>query len=282
MSYVTMRGMLESAKSKGYAVAAFNVENMEMMQGVIAAAEELNSPVILQTTPGTVNYGGLKYFYHIALAAAMDSPVPIALHLDHGISYEMIIQSLRIGYSSIMIDGSALSFAENVTLTNKVIEICRPNGIPVEAELGRISGSEDGLESDESILTDPEEAAEFVKQTTVDYLAVAIGTEHGLYKSEPNIDFDRLEQIKKKVSIPLVLHGATGIPDKDIMKCVDGGICKINYATVLRIAFSNGVRQAIAENPQADDPKIYMKSGRDSVKRAVMDMIKICGCADKA
>lgn len=279
MSYSTTTSMLLHARENHYAVAAFNVENMEMMQGVIAAAEKLDAPVILQTTPSTVKYGGLKYFYHNALAAAVDSPIPIALHLDHGNSFELAIQAMRTGYSSIMIDGSSLPLADNIRLTKKVLNICHPVDVPVEAELGVIGGKEDELEINAGDLyTDPADALRFVEETGVDSLAVAIGTAHGVYASTPKLDIERLRVIQSKVSIPLVLHGASGVTDEDIVKCIANGICKINFATELRIAFSDGVKKAISENPQAFDPKTYLKAGRESVKRAAIEKMQLCGC----
>lgn len=282
MSYITTTDMLLHAKENHYAVAAFNVENMEMMQGVIAAAEKLDAPVILQTTPSTVKYGGMKYFYHNALAAAVDSPIPIALHLDHGNSFELAVQAMRAGYSSIMIDGSSLSLADNIKLTKKVLNVCHPVDIPVEGELGVIGGKEDDLDlAAGDPYTDPDDAFRFAEETGVDSLAVAIGTAHGVYATTPKLDIDRLGVIRSRVSIPLVLHGASGVSDEDVIKCIANGICKVNFATELRIAFSNGVKKAIAENPQAFDPKTYLKAGRESVMRAAIEKMQLCGCVGR-
>lgn len=282
MSFVTSKKMLLDAQKGNYAVGAFNVENMEMVMAVIEAAEEMKSPVILQTTPSTVKYAGLNMYYASVKAAAEKVSVPVALHLDHGSSFELAMQALRQGYTSIMIDGSHYPLEENAALSKAVAEACHPSQVPVEAELGRVGGKEDDLESDGSGLTSPDEAAYFVEKTGIDFLAVSIGTAHGVYSGVPNIRVDILKEIKKKVSIPLVLHGTSGVADEVVQNCIREGICKVNYATDLRIAFSEGVKEVLSENQSVIDPKTYGKRGKDSVKRYVMDKISVCGSAGKA
>ncbi|MBR4993897.1 MAG: class II fructose-1,6-bisphosphate aldolase [Lachnospiraceae bacterium] len=282
MPLVTSEQMLLKADKEGYAVGAFNVENMEMVMAVIKACEELNAPAILQTTPSTVKYAGLDMYYANVAAAAKKASVPIALHLDHGNSFELAMQALHAGYTSIMIDGSKLDFEANIALTKSVVDVCKPCGIPVEAELGKVGGKEDDLSCDDPGYTDPEDAVEFVEKTGVSSLAVAIGTAHGIYKGEPKLDMDRLSEIRKVVSIPLVLHGASGVPDEAVRECIRRGISKVNFATELRIALSNGIKDYLKEDPDVFDPKKYDARGMERVTELVKGKIKVCGSEGKA
>ena len=205
------------------------------------------------------------------------------MHLDHGNSFELAMKAYRVGYSSIMIDGSHEIFDENIRLTKSVVDVCHASGIPVEAELGKVGGKEDNLEGGEgNPYTVPAEAVEFVNATGVDSLAVAIGTAHGVYKGIPQLDVERLSEICEVVSIPLVLHGTSGVPDEIVKDCVRRGICKVNYATGLRMAFTKGIKGCMEKNPDIFDPKKYNSAGREEVKQYVMSKIKICGSADKA
>lgn len=282
MSLVTSEKILMDAQRGNYAIGAFNAENMEMVQGIIEAAEELKSPVIIQTTPGTIKYGGLRYYYSNVYAGASAASVPVVLHLDHGSSFELASEAYREGYTSIMIDGSKLPFEENIALTGKVAEMCNPGNIPVEAELGRVGGKEDDLVSNDDIYTDPKKAAEFVKKTGISSLAVAIGTAHGFYAKTPVLDVNRLTEIRKVVDIPLVLHGASGLTDEQVMECIKRGICKVNFATELRDAFSKGVKKVIGENPDVFDPKVYCKEGKECVKELVKHKMLVCGSVNTA
>lgn len=283
MPLVTTKQLLLDAQAGNYAIGAFNVENMEMVQAVVAAAEELKSPVILQTTPSTVKYADLAYFYANVETAAKQASVPVVMHLDHGNSFELAMQALRTGYTSIMIDGSHDSFEKNIAVSKAVVDACHPSGVSVEAELGKVGGKEDDLDGgDNNPYTDPQEAVTFVEKTGIDSLAVAIGTAHGVYKGVPNVDVARLSEIKKVVSIPLVLHGTSGVPDEVVKECIKRGICKVNYATDLRIAFSKGVNAVLHDAPETIDPKKYNAKGRDEVKQYVMDKIMVCGSAGKA
>lgn len=283
MSLVTTKELLLDAQKNGYAVGAFNVENMEMVQAVVAAAEELNSPVIMQTTPSTVKYADLAYFYANAKVAADMASVPVVMHLDHGSSFELAMRAYRTGYTSIMIDGSHETYEDNIKVSKAVADACHPGGVPVEAELGKVGGKEDDLDGGEGDpYTDPQEAAEFVKRTGVDSLAVAIGTAHGVYKGEPKLDLGRLSEIHKVVDIPLVLHGTSGVPDETVKECVKRGICKVNYATDLRIAFSKGVKAVMTADPNVFDPKKYNAAGREEVKKYVMQKIMVVGSNGKA
>lgn len=283
MALVTTKQMLTDAQKGGYAVGAFNVENMEMVQAVIAAAEEKNSPVILQTTPSTLKYATPEMFFANARAEAEKASVPVAMHLDHGSSFELAMKCFRAGYTSIMIDGSHGTFEENIAVSKSVAEVCHAADVPVEAELGKVGGKEDDLDGGEgNPYTDPKQAVEFVEATGVDFLAVAIGTAHGVYKGVPKLDKERLSEIRKVVSIPLVLHGTSGVPDEDVRDCIARGICKVNYATDLRIAFSKGVKQVMSENPDVFDPKKYNAVGREEVKQYVMDKMEVVGSVGKA
>lgn len=282
MSFVTTKQMLAAADKGGYAVGAFNVENMEMVMAVIKAAEELHAPAILQTTPSTIKYAGLPLYYANVKAAAAQAAVPIALHLDHGSSFALAMQALRVGYTSIMIDGSHESFENNIALTRAVVDACAASDIPVEAELGKVGGKEDDLDCTDPGYTDPEDAVTFVDQTGVSSLAVAIGTAHGIYKGEPKLDMERLSEIRKRVEIPLVLHGASGVPEEMVRECIKRGISKVNFATELRIAYSNGIKKFLRENPEAFDPKKYNTVGMEYVTEAVKNKIRMCGSADKA
>ena len=281
MSLITTKAMLLDAQKNHYAIGAFNVENMEMVMAVVEAAQEMKSPVILQTTPSTVKYADLAFFYANAKAAAEHADVPVALHLDHGNSFDLAMRAYRAGYTSIMIDGSHDSFEENIRLSKSVADACHPAHVCVEAELGKVGGKEDDLDGGIGGYTDPYEAKEFVERTGIDSLAVAIGTAHGVYKGEPKLDLDRLQAIREVVSIPLVLHGTSGVPDDTVRECVRRGICKVNYATDLRIAFSRGVKQVLREHPDTIDPKKYNAAGKEEVKKYVISKMIVCGSANQ-
>lgn len=283
MPLVTSKEMLLKAQKEGYAVGAFNVENMEMVMAVLKAAEEMKSPVIMQTTPSTVKYAGLDYYYANVRAAAERASVPVVMHLDHGSSFDLAMQAYHTGYTSIMIDGSKLSFEDNMALTKSVVDACRPSGIPVEGELGKVGGKEDDLENgDDNPYTDPEEARIFVETTRVDSLAVGIGTAHGVYKGIPKVNVERLSEIREVVDVPLVLHGTSGVPDDQVRDCVSRGICKVNYATDLRIAFTQGVKEYMAEDPNAYDPKKYCKRGMEKVTEYVKQKMEVVGSVGRA
>lgn len=282
MALVTSKEMLKKAQEGKYAVGAFNVENMEMVKAVLQAAEELQAPVMLQTTPSTVKYGTLETYFAIVAAEAKKVRIPVCLHLDHGNSYELAAQAIQAGYTSVMIDGSHEEFEKNVEITKKVAELAHACGIPVEAELGRVGGKEDDLECDEDTNTDPEEAREFVERTGVDSLAVAIGTAHGFYAKTPVLDKERVSQVKEVVSIPLVLHGASGLSDEDIRECVERGMCKVNFATELRAAYTDAGKKLLAEKPETFDPKKLGVVGMEAVKELVKNRMKVCGCDHKA
>lgn len=280
MPLVNSRELLHDARQNGYAVGAFNVENMEMMQAAIRAAEEENVPIILQTTPSTVKYGGTALFASMARALAEKSPARIAIHLDHGDSFALCARAAGDGYTSVMIDGSALPIEENIALARKVVEMASAlSGAPcVEAELGRLGGKEDALEvaPGQDAHTDPEEAARFAAETGVDSLAVAIGTAHGFYHGKPELNFERLAQLRDAVPIPLVLHGSSGVPDEDIRKAVSLGVCKVNFATELRAAYTRATRDCLGADASIYDPKKFGALGRDAVTELVRHRIRVC------
>ncbi len=282
MPLVTSKQMLLDAQKGGYAIGAFNAENMEMVKAIIKAAEELKAPVMIQTTPSTVKYASLQMFVGMVAAEARDAKVPVCLHLDHGSSFELAVQAVKEGYTSVMIDGSKLPFEENIDVSARVVSVAHPNNIPVEAELGKVGGKEDDLEAVADTNTDPMEAKEFVEKTGIDSLAVAIGTAHGFYVGTPVLDKERLSEIRKVVDIPLVLHGASGLSDEDVMDCVKRGICKVNFATELRVAYTDAGKALLKEKPETFDPKKLGEVGMAAVTELVKSRMKVCGCDGKA
>lgn len=282
MPLVTSEQMLQDAQEGGYAVGAFNVENMEMVKAVIGAAEELRAPVMLQTTGSTIKYGSMETYVAIVAAEAKKASVPVCLHLDHGSSFELAVQAIKAGYTSVMIDGSHENFEDNIAVTKKVVDVAKACGIPVEAELGKVGGKEDDTEAEADTNTDPEEAKEFVERTGVSSLAIAIGTAHGFYVGTPVLDKERVSDVKKLVSVPLVLHGGSGLSDVDVRECIQRGMCKANFATELRAAYTDAVKKLLAEHPETFDPKKFGVAGMEAVKNLVMDRMKVCGCDGKA
>lgn len=282
MPLVISKKMLLDAQKGNYAVGAFNVENMEMVKAVIGAAEELKAPVMLQTTPSTIKYGSLETYFAMVAAEAAKASVPVCLHLDHGSSFELAVQALKAGYTSVMIDGSHEDFEGNVAISKKVADVANAMGIPVEAELGKVGGKEDDLEADADTNTDPQEAKEFVERTGVTSLAVAIGTAHGFYAGTPVLDKERVSQIRELVSVPLVLHGASGLSDEDVRDCVRRGMCKVNFATELRAAYTDACKKLLAEKPETFDPKKLGVVGMEAVKELVKGRMKVLGCDGKA
>jgi tagatose 1,6-diphosphate aldolase GatY/KbaY len=284
MALVSSTPLLRDARDGGYCIGAFNVHTLEMLQAVVEAAEELRSPLIIQSTVGTVKHLGADYIAAAAKTAARRSSVPIALHLDHCSDFGIIMQCIRAGYTSVMIDASHEPFERNVEATSKVVEAASAVGVNVEAELGRVGGVEDDIVVDErdALLADPDECAAFVERTGVHTLAPAIGTAHGIYKGDPDIDFDRIGRIAAKVEIPLVLHGGSGIPDAQVRRAVSLGMSKMNVATELRIVFSDAIKAVFAERPDENDPRKYMVPAKLALKTAAMEKIHLCGSAGKA
>ncbi|NRY61918.1 tagatose bisphosphate family class II aldolase [Clostridium beijerinckii] len=281
---LSTREMLLKAQREGYAVPAFNIHNMETLQVVVETAMEMKSPVIVAGTPSTIqNYAGSDYIKAMAEVAANKYDVPIAIHLDHYEDVNEIKRNIDIGYKSCMIDASKHEFEENIKIVKEVVEYAHRYDAVVEAELGKLGGKEDDLIIDEkdALYTNPDDAAEFVRRTNVDSLAIAIGTAHGLYKGEPKLDFERLEEIRNKVSVPLVLHGASDVPDELVKKAISLGICKVNVATDLKIPFANALRRFFDENSIESDPRKYMTPGKEAMKEIVKHKIEVCGSANR-
>jgi fructose-bisphosphate aldolase class II len=303
---VTNKDLLIDARRRGYAVGAFNINNLETLLAVVEAANEEKSPVIVAVTPSAIKYAGLPYLSEIVKTAAKSSPVPMSLHLDHGDNFEIVSKCIDAGFTSVMIDGSFLSFEENIALTKRVVDIAHPKGVSVEAELGRLAGVEEStVEEKQAILTDPDAAKEFVERSGVDALAVAIGTSHGAYKfkGEAKLDFERLKRIREKVDVPLVLHGASsvpawiiekavkygaelagakGIPEENIKKAISLGITKINIDTDLRLAFTATIREVLANTPKEFDPRKILGPAKEAMKEVVKGKMRLFGSSGKA
>ena len=281
---VTTKEMLLDAQANHYAVGAFNIESLEFVMAVLAAAEETKSPVIMQTTPGTVKFAGLDYFYGMVKAAAERATVPVALHLDHGDGFDRCMQALRTGYTSVMIDGSHESFEDNIALTASVARVGAAMGVPVEAELGKVGGKEDDgpAVEGENPYTDPEEAREFVERTGCTSLAIGVGTAHGVYTETPHIEQEVVKAIRAAVDVPLVLHGTSGVPDEQVAEAVKNGICKVNYATELRQAYTKGYMAFMAENPGVFDPKKPAKQGMAEITNIVKVRMENLGSVGRA
>jgi len=308
MALVTSKEMFKKAYEGNYAVGAFNVNNMEIIQGIVDAAKQENSPLILQVSAGARKYANPVYLRKLVEAAIEDSGVDICLHLDHGDSFEICKQCVDDGFTSVMIDGSKLPFEENIALTKKVVEYAHSKGIVVEAELGKLAGVEDAVKvnTKDATYTDPDQALEFVQRTGVDSLAIAIGTSHGAYKfkGDPSLDFERLETICKLLpDYPLVLHGsssvpkefvdlcnkyggaipgAAGVPEKMLRRASQMGVCKINIDTDLRLAMTACIRQIFVESPSEFDPRKYLGPGRTAIKDMVAHKMRdVLGCSGR-
>ncbi|WMM33857.1 class II fructose-1,6-bisphosphate aldolase [Shouchella clausii] len=287
MPLVSMKEMLNKAKAEKYAVGQFNVNNLEFTQAILQAAEEEKSPVILGVSEGAARYmGGFKTVVGLAknLMEEYNVTVPVAIHLDHGSSFEKCVEAIYAGFTSVMIDGSHYPLEENIALTQKVVDVAHALGVSVEAELGRIGGQEDDLVVDdaEAAYAIPEECKELVEATGVDCFAPALGSVHGPYKGEPNLGFDHMKKIDSLVGIPLVLHGGTGIPTKDIQKAIEFGHAKINVNTENQIASANAVRETLDAKPELYDPRKYLGPARDAIKATVIGKMREFGSSNKA
>lgn len=283
MFIISSQAMLRKAQREGYAVPAFNIHNLETLQVVVETAAELQAPLIVAGTPGTFSYAGVGNIVAIAGELAKTCQHPLAVHLDHHETLADIEAKVAAGVRSVMIDGSHLPFADNIALVKRVTDYCHRYDASVEAELGRLGGQEDDLVVDgkDALYTHPEQAREFVEKTGIDSLAVAIGTAHGLYAAEPRLDFERLAQIRQRVDVPLVLHGASGLPTQDIRYAISLGICKVNVATELKIAFSEALKNYLSTHTDASDPRHYMVPAKAAMKEVVRKVIRDCGCEGK-
>lgn len=283
MALYSTRQMLLDAQANQYAVPAFNIHNLETVRVVVETAAEMRSPIILAGTPGTISYAGARYLVAIARAASEIHDIPIALHLDHHESLGAIKPLIDMGVKSVMIDGSHHDFEENIRIVREVVQYAHARDVTVEAELGRLGGQEDDLIVDEkdALYTNPAQAAEFIERTGIDSLAVAIGTAHGMYKSEPKLDFERLAEIRNVTTAPLVLHGASGISTPDVRRTISLGVTKVNVATELKIAFSDKVKEYFLANPEANDPRKYMEPGKDAMAALIREKIDMCGSSNR-
>ena len=309
MPLVTTKEMFEKSMKEGFAIGAFNINNMEILQGIVDAASKQNSPVILQASSGAIKYARIKYLMKMVEAATEEINIPIAIHLDHGPDFETCKMCIDNGFTSVMIDGSKYSFEENVALTKKVVDYAHSKGVVVEAELGQLAGIEDDVNVSESDAkyTDPDQAKEFVERTGCDSLAIAIGTSHGAYKfkGEAKLRMDILKAVKEKIpNTPIVLHGAStvipelvetcnkyggdipgakGVPDEILHTASISGVSKINVDTDLRLAFTGEIRKVLAENPSAFDPRKYLTPAREKITEVVEHKIKdVFGSSNKA
>lgn len=287
MSLVSMKEMLEKGKENGYAVGQFNINNLEYIQAILQAAEEEKSPVILGVSEGAGKYmGGFKVVVAMveSLMEAYSTTVPVAIHLDHGSSFEACAQAIQAGFKSVMIDGSHLPLEENIALTKKVVELAHINSVSVEAELGRIGGEEDDLVVDdaEAMYAIPAECEKLVNETDVDCFAPALGSVHGPYIGEPNLGFDRMEEVMNLTDIPLVLHGGTGIPTKDIKRAISLGTAKINVNTENQMVQAEKVREILQEQPGLYDPRKYLGPSRDVIKTNVIGKMREFGSSGQA
>ncbi|RKY02807.1 ketose-bisphosphate aldolase [Candidatus Poribacteria bacterium] len=285
MALVTMKEMLEDAKRRRYAVGAFNVLNIESLQGILEAAVELKSPVIVNIAEVHFKYVDMEAMAPVVQRAAQLAPVPVALHLDHGLSLQTIVRAIRCGFTSVMFDGSMYPLEENIRLTKQIVEICHSVGVTVEAELGYVPGTEsprpNGTEAQPEFFTDPEEAERFVKETGVDALAVAVGTVHGLYKGEPKIDFDRLAEIARRTNIPLVLHGGSGISDEDFKRAIELGVCKVNVYTQMSIEAVNRIKRRLEREPELINFPELLLEAKAGIKDVVKRQMEVFGSAGK-
>jgi tagatose 1,6-diphosphate aldolase GatY/KbaY len=275
--------ILINAMKDGYAVPAFNIHNLETIQVVVETAFEMRSPVILAGTPGTISYAGAEYIVAIVTAAARMYDIPMAIHLDHFEDTLKLKNHINAGFKSCMIDASREMFEENIRITKEIAQYAHLYGVTVEAELGMLGGQEDDLVVDakNAIYTDPASAVEFVKRTGIDSLAIAIGTAHGLYKGKPKLDLERLKKIREIVNIPLVLHGASDVPDELVRKAIELGINKVNIATDLKIPFSSAIKKYFKENPGESDPRKYLTPAKAAMKEIVKHKIEVCGSANR-
>jgi fructose-bisphosphate aldolase class II len=281
---VTSKELLLDAQKNRYAVGAFNTNNLEITHAIVRAAEAKRAPILVQISAGAMKYAGVDYLPMLVAKAAQLATVPVAIHLDHGPDFATCMTCLRVGFTSIMRDASKLPYDENVAEVRKVVEACHAVGVPVEAEIGKIGGAEEHVvvSEREATMSDPDECARFAEDGGFDFLAVAIGNAHGFYKGDPKLDFDRLDAIRERVSIPLVLHGASGIPDAQITRAVEAGICKINIDTEIRNALIRTMQAYTAEHPDQIDPRKVFAPCMDAMQAVVEHKIEIFRSAGRA
>ena len=273
---VSSARLMKRAEKENYAIPAFNIDNLESAMAVSEIMHEMRTPVIVQMIPRTLNYGGIAIYPAMMRELMADCPVDYALHLDHGSSLSLAKKCVAGGFSSVMFDGSLMPFEDNVKFTKEVTDFALPMDVSVEGELGTIGGKEEGDTDLEASYTKVSEAEEFVRRTNVSTLAIGVGTAHGVYKGTPRINVQRIKEIHSAIDTPLVLHGASGLSDEVLRDCIAAGITKINFATELRQAYTNGIKAEFAKDPEAFDPKIYMRGAIDNIKEVLRHKINIC------
>ncbi|WP_028609473.1 class II fructose-1,6-bisphosphate aldolase [Paenibacillus harenae] len=284
MPLVSMNEFLPKAKANKFAVGQFNMNNLEFAQATVEAAMEENSPFIYGVSEGALKYMGIEFTVAMAEAAAKKSGLPIALHLDHGSSFEVAMKCIRAGFSSVMFDGSHYGLEENIALTKEVVKAARAMGVSVEGELGTIGGVEDDLSVDEADATmaKPDEAIRFYEETGVDCLAIAVGTAHGMYKGEPKIHYDIIQKVADAIPVPVVLHGGSGVPDEAIRLSIQAGVGKINVNTENQVACTNAIREVLAANGEVFDPRKYLTPARNAMKAVIQEKIRLFGSNNQA
>ncbi len=273
---VSSARLMKRAEKENYAIPAFNIDNLESAMAVSEIMHEMRTPVIVQMIPRTLNYGGVAIYPAMMRELMADCPVDYALHLDHGSSLSLAKKCIAGGFSSVMFDGSLMPFEDNVKFTKEVTDFALPMDVSVEGELGTIGGKEEGDTDLEASYTKVSEAEEFVRRTNVSTLAIGVGTAHGVYKGTPHINVERIKEIHAAIDTPLVLHGASGLSDEVLKDCIAAGITKINFATELRQAYTNGIKAEFAKDPDVFDPKIYMRGAIDNIKDVLRHKINIC------
>lgn len=273
---VSSARLMKRAEKENYAIPAFNIDNLESAMAVSEIMHEMRTPVIVQMIPRTLNYGGIAIYPAMMRELMADCPVDYALHLDHGSSLSLAKKCVAGGFSSVMFDGSLMPFEDNVKFTKEVTDFALPMDVSVEGELGTIGGKEEGDTDLEASYTKVSEAEEFVRRTNVSTLAIGVGTAHGVYKGTPHINVKRIKEIHAAIGTPLVLHGASGLSDEVLKDCIASGITKINFATELRQAYTNGIKAEFAKDPEVFDPKIYMRGAIDNIKEVLRHKINIC------
>ena len=273
---VSSARLMKRAEKENYAIPAFNIDNLESAMAVSEIMHEMRTPVIVQMIPRTLNYGGIAIYPAMMRELMADCPVDYALHLDHGSSLSLAKKCVAGGFSSVMFDGSLMPFEDNVKFTKEVTDFALPMDVSVEGELGTIGGKEEGDTDLEASYTKFSEAEEFVRRTNVSTLAIGVGTAHGVYKGTPHINVERIKEIHAAIGTPLVLHGASGLSDEVLKDCIAAGITKINFATELRQAYTNGIKAEFAKDPEVFDPKIYMRGAIDNIKEVLRHKINIC------
>ena len=273
---VSSARLMKRAEKENYAIPAFNIDNLESAMAVSEIMHEIRTPVIVQMIPRTLNYGGIAIYPAMMRELMADCPVDYALHLDHGSSLALAKKCVAGGFSSVMFDGSLMPFEDNIKFTKEVTDFALPMDVSVEGELGTIGGKEEGDTDLEASYTKVSEAEEFVRRTNVSTLAISVGTAHGVYKGTPHINIERIKEIHAAIDTPLVLHGASGLSDEVLKDCIAAGITKINFATELRQAYTNGIKAEFAKDPEVFDPKIYMRGAIDNIKEVLRHKINIC------